>query len=274
MSVISIETLADNRLDPFRELKHRDRHVRGPLIAEGEKLVRRLIDSPQRLRSVLCTAGFVESLRGQIADDVPIYVAPVPMISELIGFKFHRGILACGERPQSQSEQALPAIVGTSARSLLVACPEIRDPDNLGTIIRTAAAFGASAMLVGTDGTDPFSRRVLRTSMGTVFRLPIVETNDWPRTLAILHDLEFESLATVLDASAVPLTSVSASRRRAVFFGNEDQGLADSLVALCQRRITMHMAPGVDSLNVAVAAGIVLHQLRERNNERRNPDVE
>ena len=86
-------------------------------------------------------------------------------------------------------------------RCLLVVCPEIRDPANLGTIIRTAAAFGASGLIAGRAGTDPFSRRVLRTSMGTVLRLPIVQTDDWNSALATLHRSGFETIATVLDAA-------------------------------------------------------------------------
>jgi tRNA G18 (ribose-2'-O)-methylase SpoU len=193
-----------------------------------------------------------------MADDVPIYIASTPVISALIGFQFHRGILACGRRPADRSLVELCAGLAGTERTLLVLCPEIRDPANLGTIIRTAAAFGASGLVAGRAGTDPFSRRVLRTSMGSVLRLPIVQTDDWHAALETLHRAGFETLATVVDPTAEPLAGARCPARAAVFLGNEDEGLPPDLVAGCQRRVTLPMAVGVDSLNVAVAAGIVL----------------
>lgn len=254
-----IESLEDPRLDPFRDLKQHAGRPQETFVAEGEKLVLRLLDGPCRTESIVCTAAARDRLHGQLPADVPIYVIPTPMISRLIGFQFHRGVLACGQRPAEMSLESLCRMGQARQRRLLVLCPELRDPANLGTIIRTAASFGACGLVAGRKGTDPFSRRVLRTSMGAVLRLPVIQTDDWNAVLDIVHSFGFESIATVLDVAAERLGSAPQPERAAVLLGNEDAGLDDELVARCRRRVTLPMAAGVDSLNVAVAAGIVLH---------------
>jgi len=253
-----IESDDDSRLDPYRDLKSPESRRRDSFIAEGEKLVLRLIGSPCQTESILCTTAVRDRLSEKLPDGVPIYVASTPVISGLIGFQFHRGILACGRRPPPVSLDALCRAQPPAGRLLIVACPEIRDPANLGTIIRTAAAFGAGGLIAGLAGTDPFSRRVLRTSMGTALRLPIVQTDNWRFVLETLHQDGFETIAAVVDPAGARLARTSCGPRAALFFGNEDEGLPAEIVAACQRRVTLPMAGGVDSLNVAVAAGIVL----------------
>ena len=114
-------------------------------------------------------------------------------------------------------------------------------------------------MVVGTDGTDPYSRRVLRVSMGTAFRLPVIQTADWPGTLQALQDAGIETAATVLDPAAERLMSAQRPRRFALALGCEGHGLPADFIERCDRRLTIQMADGVDSLNVAIAAGIFLH---------------
>jgi tRNA G18 (ribose-2'-O)-methylase SpoU len=253
-----IQSQDDPRLDPYRDLKSAESRRRETFIAEGEKLVLRLLDSPCATESILCTAAVRERLGARLTPDIPIYVTSTPVISGLIGFQFHRGILACGRRPPEQDLESLCVGTAPSPRALLVLCPEIRDPANLGTIIRTAAAFGTAGVVAGRAGTDPFSRRVLRASMGTVLRLPIVQTDDWAAAVKTLHQAGFETIAAVLDPAAELVTVAPCPQRTAILLGNEDEGLPADLVARCQRRVTLPMAAGVDSLNVAVAAGIVL----------------
>ncbi len=259
MPDILIESLDDPRLDPYRDLKRPELRATGTLIAEGEKLVRRLLESPCVTESIVCTAAARARFEGLVPADVPIYVTTTQLISRLIGFRFHRGVLACGSRPEAIGIEELCRRATAKPQSVLVLCPEISDPTNLGTIIRTAAAFGAAGLVLGAAGTDPFSRRVLRTSMGTVLRTPIAETEDWSTVLETLHGAEFESIAAVLEPDAEPLSGVPRPRRVALVFGNEDQGLPQSLTARCTRKVMLPMAAAVDSLNVAVAAGIMIH---------------
>jgi tRNA G18 (ribose-2'-O)-methylase SpoU len=259
MPVLFIDALDDPRLDVYRDLKQAGSNLRETFIAEGEKLVLRLLDSSCRTESILCTAAMRDHLQEHFPADVPVYVAPTPVISRLIGFQFHRGVLACGLRPPEPDLESLLGCAAAAQNSLVVLCPEIRDPINLGTIIRTAAAFGAVCLVAGLAGTQPFSRRVLRTSMGTVLQLPLIQTDNWTEVFEVLHRHDFDSIATVIDPAAELLSSAPRGGRVALLLGNEDAGLPDEFCNRCRRRIRVPMARGVDSLNVAVAAGIIMH---------------
>jgi tRNA G18 (ribose-2'-O)-methylase SpoU len=166
--------------------------------------------------------------------------------------------LASGLRRPNPSLAELCPSVERAAR--IVVCPNVQGPDNLGQIIRTGCALGVDGVIVGPETGDPFSRRVLRVSMGTAFNLPIYESTSLVAELRRLRsELTVELVATVLDETAAPLESFRCPRRAAVLFGGEGHGLDRELSDLCDHRVTIPMRRGTDSLNVAVAAGIVLH---------------
>jgi tRNA G18 (ribose-2'-O)-methylase SpoU len=137
----------------------------------------------------------------------------------------------------------------------------VQDPTNLGSIIRSTAAFGCSAIVLGPKCADPFSRRVLRVSMGAALHLPIVESRELGADLRELGAAGFELVAAVVDPTAEPLSAFQRGERTAILFGSEGHGLAEDWLALCHRRVTIPMQVGIDSLNVAVAAAVVLYQL-------------
>jgi tRNA G18 (ribose-2'-O)-methylase SpoU len=118
------------------------------------------------------------------------------------------------------------------------------------------------AVVLGPRSADPFSRRVQRVSMGNVYRLPPVMSDDVVATLTTLREqLHVESWATVLAPDAAPLSAMQRPERLALVFGSEGHGLASVVIAACDRKVTIPMRPGVDSLNVAVAAGIFLYSV-------------
>jgi tRNA G18 (ribose-2'-O)-methylase SpoU len=126
--------------------------------------------------------------------------------------------------------------------------------------MRIAAGFGADAMILGPQCCDPFYRQAIRVSMGAVFSLNLLQSDDLLQDLGRLkNEWKVESIATVLDESAEPLQSARRSQRIAILFGNEAQGLSRQMIEVCDRRITIPMKLGTDSLNVSVAAGVVLY---------------
>ena len=253
-----VENLADPRLWPYRELKDRalDRGGRW-FVAEGEHVVRRLLASDFHVESV-----FLSEKRVDVAADVPIhvpvYVAPQAVMEGVLGFKFHSGVIACGRRkPRLTIDDAVPR---GRERLTLVVCPDISNVENIGSIIRLSAGFGVDALILGQHCHDPFWRQSVRVSMGTVFSLPIVHTDDLLRDMSRLrHEWGIELAATVLDADAEPLARATRPARFGLLFGGEAQGLLPEHVAACDRRVTIPMKLGTDSLNVAVAAGIFLY---------------
>ena len=210
------------------------------------------------MESVLSERRHLERLQHQMQENVPLYVAQRHLIEEVAGFKFHRGVLGCGHRPSCPSLRSLMESVPQKA--IIVVCVGIQDPENLGGVIRTCAAFGVQAVLLGPSCADPFYRRVVRTSMGANLTLPLVESRDLKADLLSLRrDHGARLVATVLDAQARPLSSTKRHERTALLLGGEGFGLEPEWIAMCDHRVTIPMSQRVDSLNVSVAAGICLY---------------
>jgi tRNA G18 (ribose-2'-O)-methylase SpoU len=262
MAVEVVDRLEDPRLEPYRNLKATNlTRWSNQFVAEGPLVVERLLASRFRVQSVLVSRRLVRYLPSSVPPDCPIYLLDHELAERLVGYSFHTGILACGLR---QPGPPLEALIPTDGRFALVAvCPNVNDPENIGAIIRLCAGFGVAGLLLGPGCADPFSRRVLRVSMGTAFTLPIVESTDLrPDLLRLRDEFGFELCATVLDAAAERLETIASPNKMGILFGNEKHGLDAHWIDLCTRSITIPMAPDADSLNVAVAAGIFFHHLR------------
>jgi tRNA G18 (ribose-2'-O)-methylase SpoU len=259
MPLIQVSSIDDPQLAPYRDLNQRNlTRQSGLFIAEGEKVVERLIDSDFEVASTLAEPTFAGKIEHRLAGDVPIYVAARSLLQQTIGFHFHRGIVACGRRrPALPLEHVIQKL--THPRPTIVVCPDVQDPTNLGSIIRSAAAFGCTAVLLGSKCADPFSRRVLRVSMGAALQLPIIESPSLEADLRRLAPVQFELIAAVTDVSAEPLATAARRERLALILGSEGHGLSAEWLALAHRRITIPMQLGIDSLNVAVAAAVLLY---------------
>lgn len=253
-----IDNLDDPRIAKYRNLK-RTNQTRDDdqFVVEGEKLVERLVTSPFPLASVLATERHAARIEALIPAEIPFYVVSHDLISVIVGFNFHRGVLACGVR---RPWPDLADIVGKAECATIVVCPELNNPENLGAIVRIGDVFGVDAILVGGSCPDPLSRRVLRVSMGTSLQLPVIVREDLETELRRLRtDWGFELVATVVDPDAEPFESVIRPNRLALFMGSESEGLDPHWVRQCQRQVTIPMRQHAESLNVAVAAGIFLY---------------
>ena len=284
MPLIPIQTLEDPRLVVFRDVKAtRHSKWKGRFIAEGARLTKRLLSTDYVVESMLLTEGRVEEFSPWLRPDVPTFVMPQKLAAELVGYNFHCGAMACALRKPNPSLDEIMARGGE--RMTFVVCPDVNDPENIGTLIRLGAAFGIDAMLLGPASADPFSRRVLRVSMGNALTLPIVCSRDLSADLRRLKsEWQVQLAATVVENDdptdeefvawtpssersdksvqttelAEPLGQATRPVRLALLFGNEASGLGPEWLKLCERRLTIPMR-AADSLNVAIAAGIFLY---------------
>ena len=261
MARINIDELDDPRIAIYRSLKTTNQTRRlDQFVVEGEKLVARLLESRYPLVSVLVTDRHEPRYGVAIADEVPTYVLPHELIDQLVGFPFHRGVLACAVRGPSPS---IKHIVRTAGESLfLVICPKLSDPENLGAIARIGDVFGIDGILTGSECPDPLSRRVLRVSMGAILRVPVVAS---PRLAGevdgLIEHYGLRLLGAVTDPAAVAFDQVARPGRLGLVLGDEDRGIDAPWLAKCHERITIPMRKGAGSLNVAVAAGILIRGL-------------
>ena len=259
MPRIPIDDLDDPRLAIYRSLKTTNL-TRGldQFVVEGEKLVARLLESRFPLVSILVTDRHLPALGFNLPEEIPVFVLPHERIDRLVGFPFHRGVLACAAR---QPQPAIEEIIASRpAPVFLVVCPKLSDPENLGAIARISDVFGVDAILTGPECPDPFSRRVLRVSMGSALRVPIVVSDRLADVVDRLVDaFSVRLLAAVADPSALPFEKLSLPARSALVLGDEDRGIDPEWLARCHEQITIPMRKGARSLNVAVAAGILIH---------------
>jgi tRNA G18 (ribose-2'-O)-methylase SpoU len=261
MGRVPIDDLDDPRIGIYRSLKATNQ-TRGleQFVVEGERLVDRLLASRFPTVSVLMTDRHEPRLLSRIPEGVPAFVVPHELIDRLVGFPFHRGVLACGSRRPWPSLDQL--VSGGDKRLTLVICPKISNPENLGAIARIGDVFGIDAILSGPTCPDPFSRRVLRVSMGAVLSLPVIVSERLSETadhLARSDHVEF--FGAVADPGAESFDSVSRPRRLALVLGDEHEGVDREWLGKCRKTITIPMRAGAGSLNVAVAAGILIHGL-------------
>lgn len=263
-----ITSPGDERLADYRDLT--DVALRrvlepagGLYIAESSKVIGRAVAAGHVPRSVLAQEKWLPDLEPVLAShpDTPVYVVEAPIAEQLTGYAIHRGALAAMHRP------ALPPVEEVIADArLVVVLEDIVDHTNVGAIFRAAAGLGADAVLVTARCADPLYRRSVRVSMGTVFQVPWTRLPEWPKARGILHRAKFRLAALALSDDAVALDEFRATEpgRVALMLGAEGDGLSRAALAAADTVVTIPMAGGVDSLNVAAASAVALWELRAR----------
>ena len=258
--LIPIDDPADPRIEPFVKVRERDLVGRQErFIAEGEVV---LAAAAERgvIEAVLIDrkrADGLSPILQRLGPATPVYVAAQAVLDAVVGFHIHRGVLAIGLRPPEPD----PAILlrGLPATSTVLALFGIGNHDNMGGLFRNAAAFGAGAVLLAEDCCDPLYRKAIRVSVGATLTTPFARFAPQSDPISVLEAAGFEPLA-LSPAGAERLIDLAPPRRAAVLLGSEGPGLSPALMARA-RTLAIPMSPGWDSLNVAVAGGIVLHHL-------------
>ena len=266
-TVIPIDDPADPRIAPYAAVRERDLVGRdGGFIAEGEVVLRVLLNGggPHRAVSLLIADKRVDKLAPMLAAapaDVPIYAAGQAVMDAIVGFHIHRGILAHGVRAPDPGARAL--LASLPPRAVVLALFGIANHDNMGGLFRNAAAFGADAVLLDATSCDPLYRKAIRVSVGAALKAPFARLKPDEDALALLAEAGFTALA-LSPAGAEPLAGLMRPARAAVLLGAEGPGLPDAVLAGA-RTVAIPMAPGWDSLNVAAASAIILHELTARS---------
>ncbi|MGH7390558.1 MAG: TrmH family RNA methyltransferase [Candidatus Rokuibacteriota bacterium] len=264
----SVEDAQDPCLSDYHALRDRQWRRRAPIfLVESALLVRRLVtESPFRVRSLLVTPAALEGLRDTLeraGAGMEVHVGAPALLRQVLGFEFHRGCLAVAERGPALEAQRL--IEPPGARTVLV-LEAVRDPDNVGALFRDARSFGAEAVLLTPGAGDPLYPKAIRASAGASLTVPFARLPDWPAQVARLREAGYALLA-LAPAGETGLVDLGRTRRvpsrAALLVGGEGEGLGEAARAAADLSVRIAMAPGADSLNVAVAAGIALHWLTE-----------
>jgi tRNA G18 (ribose-2'-O)-methylase SpoU len=244
-------------------LRSRVEPASGLYLAESEKVIRRALAAGHRPRSLLLAERWLEPMADLVsgfrAAGAAVFTGQPAVIEAVTGFHVHRGAIASMHRPALPSPAALIA----DARRIVV-LEDIVDHTNVGAIIRSCAALGADGLLITPRCADPLYRRAVRVSMGTVFQVPWTRIDPWPAGIDLLRDAGFTVAALTLTDAAIGLDELVASTpdRLALVLGAEGDGLRATTVQRADLAVTIPMAGGVDSLNVAAAAAVAIWALR------------
>ena len=263
--LIAIEDLADPRLADYAHLtdvalkKSGGEH--GLYLAESLLVMQRALRAGHTPRSVLALGSAVDEALAATAEfDIPVFAGPPELLEQLTGYLLHRGLIASMHRPP------LPTVGSLLASSRRVVILEnVVDPTNVGAIFRSVAAIGADAVLVTPRCSDPFYRRAIRVSMGTVLQVPWTRTADWTTLRAELVEAGFHTVALALTEDAVDLRAFAATapERVALVLGTEGEGLTPDAIAAADTVVQVPMRHGIDSLNVAAAAAVAMYALAD-----------
>ncbi len=259
--IIPVTDLADPRLADYSHqtdvaLKKAQSTEHGLYLAESALVLSRALRAGHVPRSVLALGGTAEEAAALVGDDVPVFAGPGELLAELTGYELHRGLIGSLHRP------ALPSVreLIRDARRIVI-LENVADPTNVGAIFRSVAAIGADAVLVTPRCSDPFYRRAIRVSMGTVLQVPWTRLGDWESARADLEGFHIAALALTDDSVSLREFAATAPERVALVLGAEGDGLTAEAIAAADTVVRIPMAHGIDSLNVAATAAVAMYAL-------------
>ena len=270
---IPITDLDLPELQPYRTLRRQEEHYRQRIfVAEGEKTLRRLLATELVVVSVLLTQEWLrifDPLLNQRSEEIRVFVAEKSLLENLIGFTMFQGVMAVARIPEDRS---LPQILKESQTpSLLVATDGVSNAENLGTLVRNCAGFSVDGLLISQGSSSPFLRRAVRSSMGGIFKMPVLERLDLVATFQELRRSKVRCIGAHPHASGKTLPELDLKGGCCIVFGNEAHGISESVLAACDDVASIPMPDHVDSMNVSSAAAVFLYEVWRQRNPRGRP---
>ena len=270
-TMLRIDDLDDRRLDRFRCLRDADlRGARSLFVVESERVLERFLQSGWPVDSVLVEEDVHDRLRTLLDDleeTVPVFVTDNGSLDGVTGYRFHRGAVALGLRSQEKSRACELEAASEKPNCTLLAAEGVAHVDNMGSLFRNAACLGASGLILGPGCADPLFRKTIRVSSGHVFGVPWSAPTDFHSTLkALRREREFRIIGLELCEDSDEIMNMSFSDRTIMVVGSEGAGLSEKTRGLCDQLVHIPGCAGntQDSLNVAVASAIGLHELGRR----------
>jgi tRNA G18 (ribose-2'-O)-methylase SpoU len=257
-----VQAQADHpALQPFKTLRRRDNNIPdGCFIGDGRKVVRRMLESDLRLRTVVFTDRWLEffgkSIERRTEPDLRVLVVPKEVVDGIIGYKVHQGVMALAEIPPAPRLEDL----ARGPSPFLVALDGVADAENVGAIVRTCAAFGVTGLIVGPGTCSPWVRRAVRVSLGGVLRVPVHATDSLPESLRHLGGRGFACVAAHIHGEHRESWNTDFTGPSCLVFGGEAEGVTPEVLAACRHVVYIPMAPGWDCLNVTASVAALLYE--------------
>ncbi len=267
LHIQKISSLDLPELAPYRSLKRSAEHAKlGIFVVEGDKVLHRMLESEFGVVSVLLLesrlAEFEPLLRARPEKDIAVFVCDKAAMMELVGFEIYQGVLAIGKIPAPWSlEKTLAA---SPHPHFFAALDGLSNAENVGLLMRNCAAFGVQALISGETCCSPFLRRTVRNSMGTLFKLPVLEPPNLVHTLHQLRARGVRCLAAHPHPDKQVLSQANFTGDVCIVLGSEGHGISPEVLAACDEAVAIPMANDVDSLNVSAAAAVIFYEVNRQ----------
>lgn len=260
--MVSITDIEDPRIKPYRSLRtksrfHMDTNI---FVAEEKKVVLKLLSSNLDVLSCFAVPEFydenIEAIKNKSIPKENLFYADKNVMNKIVGFRLHSGVMAIGKIPEQTSIEYLkPPIVFMNG---------IINSENVGAIIRNAAAFNIQSIIFDNETSSPYLRRAVRVSMGAIFGMDYYQSKSLEKDLTILRNqYNYTITAIELANNAIPIQNYTFPLKSVIIFGSEGKGINKNILEICDNIVCIPISDKVDSLNVAASSAIVFYHINQ-----------
>ena len=253
MNIVS--SLNENIMSLFREQRDHKLKSMTKMLVDSGKVVKRLLRNSGNIDAVICTKNFFETNQSLIeeANIGELCILEDNETKDIVGHRIHQGVMALADRPQDVKLDEL-------GNKILI-LNGVNNAENVGAICRSALAFGVDSIVIDSNSCSPFVRRAIRVSMGSVFKMKFMHTDNLKDLLEDLYKDSYSIVSASNDEGAMKLKDVDFNKKTALVLGNEGDGVDEVIKNLSDYVVKIPINREVDSLNVAVASSILLYEL-------------
>jgi tRNA G18 (ribose-2'-O)-methylase SpoU len=266
LRIVQVHSLDLPELAPYRSMRWQHEHrEQGIFVAEGEKVVRRLLLSDLEVLSVLLPEKWIDeysTLLEARTEPIHVFTAQKSLLESMTGFSMYQGVLAVAKVPKPWSLEE--ALSNSSTPLLFVAADALSSAENMGGLIRNCVAFGVNTLINGETSCSPYLRRAVRSSMGTIFKMPVVESKDLAESLRQLRSRGIRTIAAHPHATEKELFKADFRSDCCIVLGSEGLGISQAVLAECDDVVVLPMKNEVDSLNVGTAGAVFLYEAQRQ----------
>jgi tRNA G18 (ribose-2'-O)-methylase SpoU len=261
-----ITTLERPELDPYKTLRRPVEHLaQGIFVAEGEKVIIRLLESSLVIRSILLSQDWFDIHHGLIEQNpnpIEVFIGAKKLLETIVGHELHQSIMGLASVPEQRHSDEL--LDTKKEHSLSVIVDGLTNAENMGVIVRNCVCFGVDALLVLPSSCDPYLRRSVRNSMGNIFQLPVIYIQDTVQELSRLKEHGYRIIGAHPHPMSIDIRVGNFTGKKIIVLGAEGHGISKEVLDLCDEYVTIPMKEGVDSLNVASASAVMLWEMQKR----------
>ncbi len=250
--MIQILNLDDEQISEFKSLKDKVLEQSNSIICESKKVVLKLLRSDTKILKLFATLDFIEENLELIQNKkCEVFYGSQELMQNIVGHRLHHGVMALANRPEYKKLKDLD--------DKILILNGLTSPENIGTMMRNAAAFGVHSILIDSKTCSPYARRCIRVSMGNVFRLKIHKSKDIVSSLKELQKLGYEVYSTANQENSVDLPGFSFSKKGALIIGSEGHGIQEEILELSDKVLRIPIDTEVAHLNAACSSSIFLY---------------